>query len=127
MNYYKGIVLLESLNDPSVLSQIEIVNIRFKDEPTATAEQPNKWSWYSVRVPESFIEEYMHKVSGSLKKRAWYTNLWREGDYILIFPNKIFRNQSLHEYEWQEAIEYGMSIGIPLEQLVPLNVILQTE
>lgn len=124
MNYYKGIVLLESLADTTILEQVEVVGVDYKDEPTATDEQPNKWSWYKVRVAESLVDDYIENISKALKPRAWYTNLWKEGDYILIFPTKVFRQTSIYSEKWLEAVEHALSIGVPLEQIQPIEEIL---
>lgn len=130
MKFYRGIFLLESLKHPKCIIElpyVEIVKIEKKIEPTSTKDQPNIWTWYSIIVPQNYKEKYVLKISSELKSRGWYTNLWCDGDYFLIFPNKYFHNCDMKEESWTQAIDYALSIAIPIEQLVPLEHILRSE
>lgn len=127
MRYYKGVLLAESLADDTVLSQLTITKQESKVELTATHEQPGTWTWYSIRVPEESVALVAESLARALKPRAWYTNLWQDTDYWLIFPGRIFRGRSVDDPAWEKAIEHGLSIGVPYSQLTPLTEVLQTE
>lgn len=124
MKKYRGILLKESLKNESVLSKLNITQTKKKEEPDPTSDQPKVWTWYSIEVDQKDLEEVIKMLENSLKPKAWYTNLWCEGDYILIFPEKNFRANSTNDDVWQKAIEFGLSLEIPIYQLTPLDEIL---
>lgn len=44
-------------------------------------------------------------------------HFWNADDVIAVFSNKLFRFKHSDKSTWNEAIEYGKSLGIPKEQL----------
>jgi len=69
-------------------------------------------------------EEQISKLSKSLADGPWYIHLWQTGkdEIKIIFKNRIFEIKYSDKSTWEEAIKYGLSIGIPKEQLdFPIN------
>ncbi len=126
MQHYKGVLLRESLTDTTPLSRLVITSTRNKEEPTATPEQGSVWTWHSIEVPPEQVDEVADALALALKPMYWYTNLWIPGDYLLIFPNRIFRRDTVDAPVWKDALAFGESIGIPRVQMEPLNKILLT-
>jgi len=126
MKVYSGVLLKESLKELDVLADIQVVEISTQEETNPTAEQARIWTWYRIQVAEEKLQSISERLSSALKERAWYTNLWTEGDYLLIFPNRIFRGSSVDDPVWSKAIEYGTSIGVPIAQLTPIEHVLHT-
>jgi hypothetical protein len=44
-------------------------------------------------------------------------HFWKENKMIVLFKGKKFILDIKDKASWKEAIEYGLSIGIPSEQL----------
>lgn len=124
--FYRGVILTESLRFRKVLCLVEVLKTEEKEEPVVTYEQPKLWTWNHVEIPSEEIDFIINVLSMALKPRGWYINLWKERDFILIFQQRIFRGSKLDDPVWDEAIEYGLSVGVPLEQMTPLEKILYT-
>ena len=105
---YKGTIVEESLEDNRILNDIEIVGFRIsKDE-----NPQDRWHLYTVRVSKEEIE----KLSVSIKTK-WYMHFWKDKDIIAIFKDKIFEFNYDDKATWKNAVDYGLSLGIPKEQL----------
>lgn len=108
---YKGVVIRESLVDPSVLDMVAVLSIRTEanqDNPAGT------WHCYTVQVSLEEIE----KLQSSLKRKGgWYMHFWKNRDMIVVFRDKLFRIDYEDKSTWKDAVEYGRSVGIPDEQL----------
>lgn len=106
---YKGTIIEESLEDKAVLKDFKIQNTR-----VTTEENPaDRWHMYTVEGSESAIE----KLSEVLKPSKWYCHFWNGTDMIVVFKGKIFNFKYSDQSERNRAIEYGISIGIPKQQL----------
>ena len=105
---YKGTIIEESLEDNRILNSMEIVGFRIsKDE-----NPQDRWHLYTVKVSKEDIE----KLPGCIKTK-WYMHFWRDRDIIAIFKNKIFEFNYDDRASWKEAVDHGLSLGIPKEQL----------
>lgn len=106
---YKGVIIEESLDDNRVINNLEIVRVKISNE--------DRWHLYTVLVSEKDIEE----LSRSLKQ-GWYMHFWKDKKVIAIFKDKRFEFDYNKKDTWEPVIEYGLSIGIPKEQLdFPIN------
>lgn len=125
---YKGGIIEESLEDISILSKFKIVETVVTDDENPA----DRWHIHNVEATEDQFEE----LSKVIKLRGWYAHFWSNNLYVIknakkpLFPDKndniyviaVFRDKVFHfNYEdkasWQPAIDYGLSVGIPLEQL----------
>lgn len=108
MSKWKGCIVEESLEDNRILNKIEIVKIKITSED-ATEE---RWHIYNVLLSEEDIDLVHHNL-----KQAWYLHLWRDNRMIILFKDRKFDVDADNKKTWKEAIEYGLSLGIPKEQL----------
>jgi hypothetical protein len=107
-NKYKGTIVKESLNDNRILNDFKIINFKIsKDENPA-----NRWHLYTVIVTRDDIA----KLSENIKPK-WYMHFWKDREVIAIFHDKKFEFNYDDKSSWAPAVEYGLSIGIPKEQL----------
>ncbi len=107
-NEYKGTIVEESLLDNRILTGMEIIGHRIsKDENPI-----DRWHLYTVKISKDDIE----KLSGSIKNK-WYMHFWNGREIIAIFKNKTFQFNYDDKTTWNEAVDYGLSLGIPREQL----------
>lgn len=106
---YKGTIVEESLIDNRLLNGFKLNKFRISN-----VEKPeDRWHLYEVEASAEQIDE----LATQLKPSGWYTHFWRGDNVIVVYPNKSFKIVYSDKTTWQEAIEYGQSIGIPLEQL----------
>ncbi|MFH1710796.1 MAG: hypothetical protein ABH840_00625 [Nanoarchaeota archaeon] len=104
MNEYKGIIIEESLENNLIINELKIIKVQISEKL--------KWHMYDVLVDESDIQ----KLSELIKPK-WYMHLWKDKKVIVIFKNKEFELDYDNKDSWDSAIKYGLSLGIPLEQL----------
>lgn len=101
---YKGVIVEQSLTDTVILSSLDIQNRNVIDA--------QNWIEMTVFVTEEQIE----KLS-SLLRDGWYMHFWCGRSVKVLFKNKVFEINYDDKSTWKSAVDYGMSIGIPYEQL----------
>lgn len=101
---YKGIIVEQSLTDKAILNSFDVIKRNVIDA--------QNWVETTVFVTEEQIE----KLS-SLLRDGWYMHFWCGRSVKVIFKNKVFKINYDDKSTWESAVEYGMSIGIPAEQL----------
>ena len=102
----KGTIVENSLADKSILQRIKI-------EKTY---QSGSWTLHDVFVDESDIPELIKALKSG---ESWYIHLWPpdQDDLTVIFKEKVFKIKYSDKSTWKEAVTYGLSLGIPKEQL----------
>lgn len=105
---YKGIIVEESLEDNRILNDLEIIKVKISKENNPK----DRWHLYTVRVSREDIE----KLSNAIKLK-WYMHFWKNRTVIAIFKNKKFEFNFDDKSTWSPTVEYGLSQGIPREQL----------
>jgi len=105
---YKGIIVEESLSDNRILNNMDItkVEISKKENPS------DRWHLYTVQVSKADID----KLSKNIKDK-WYMHFWKDRTVIAIFKDKQFEFNFDNKSEWKSVVDYGLSLGIPKEQL----------
>lgn len=106
---YQGIIVEESLKDNRLLNEIEILSVRISSADAIE----DRWHIYKVLVSKDEIE----KIANELKTELWYMHFWHNDDVIAVFPKRFFEFKHSDSASWQEAIDYGKSLGIPESQL----------
>lgn len=105
---YKGIIVEESLSDNRILNDLEIIKVEISKE-----ENPqDRWHLYTVKVSKEDIDKLAKNI-----KLKWYMHFWKGRKVIAIFKNKKFEFDYDNKSEWIPVIDYGLSLGIPKEQL----------
>lgn len=108
MKEYKGIIVEESLGDNRVLNKLDIVKFEITGEENAS----DRWHLCTVNVSENEII-FLSKII----KNKWYMHFWKGRKVKAIFKNKVFDFDFDDKASWKEAVDYGLSLGIPKEQL----------
>ena len=67
---------------------------------------------FTVNVSADDIQ----KLSGFIKP-GWYMHFWKDRDIVAVFKDKIFEFKREDKSSWKDAVDYGLSLGIPIEQL----------
>ena len=103
-----GTIVEESLEDNRILNDVEIIGFRISNE-----EEPgDRWHLYTVKVSTDDIQ----KLSQLIKSK-WYMHFWKDRDIIVVFKGKFFEFNYDDKSSWKDAVEHGLSLGIPSEQL----------
>ena len=102
---YKGIIIKESLEDPSILGSFETLKQKTSDD--------GAWEMYTVLIEEADIE----KLSRVIKEGTWYCHFWEGKNIIAVFRNKTFSFDAQDKASWIPVLKYGRFLGIPEEQL----------
>ena len=108
MEKWKGCIVEESLDDNRVLNGIEVLKIMITSAP----KPKNRWHIYNALLSKDKIAGIHPHL-----KEGWYMHFWNEGKMIVLFKNKKFVLDVNDKNTWKEAIDYGLSINIPKEQL----------
>lgn len=114
----KGDVIEESLQDSSVLKDLNIISTRVekvtKDHKTPWLKQ---WTLHTIEVEEDEAAELAEKLSHKLTDNYWYIDYKDDDTHYVIFPNKVFKVNRHQPEEYKPVVSYGLSLNIPRYQL----------
>ena len=117
---FAGLLLKESLKDKSVLDLIKITKTEiWNNVKNAEKNQPKNWTaiFFEFEGTEDEADIKSTILSKALKN-VWYLNFSNDEKIYIIFPdNKFYKYQKGDKEKMQEAINYGLKIGIPQSQL----------
>lgn len=121
MNDYNGVIIEESLADTAVLEKLRILST--KVEPVTKGHKTpwlSQWTLHTVEVPDERAGEIAMDISLALDPEhggSWYADFKNEQDHFLIFRRRIFVIERACPAQYEEAKQYGHSLGIPEYQL----------
>ncbi len=65
-------------------------------------------------IKEEEADEIAEEIRKSLdKEHEWYADYKNEATHYIIFRDKVFKINRTRKEEYQEATDYGVSVGIP--------------
>ncbi|MCL5114088.1 MAG: hypothetical protein M1372_02925 [Patescibacteria group bacterium] len=122
MNNYRGVIIKESLEDKKVLKKVKIVSTK-NEKVTEKHKTPwiSQWTLHTVEIPQDQAKEIAEQISKSLDrnhKGSWYADFKNNTHHYIIFKNKVFFINRQNRRGYEEAKNYGISIGIPEYQLI---------
>ena len=113
----RGILLKESLADDSPLDLVDVVSVTMSKHPNTVPSQPKWWTEVHFEADAERAGELAKSFSAALRPAGWYLHYWTDSDVFIVFPRKIFKYAKGRESRADEAIAYGLSIGVPKHQL----------
>lgn len=117
---YKGTIIEESLENPNVLKDMEILSTKV-ETVTEKHQTPwlKQWTLHKVEISENQAEDIAQKLSESLDNQhtSWYADYKNEKWHYIIFRNKVFKIDRKNAKQYVEAKKYGISLGIPEYQV----------
>lgn len=106
-----GTIIQQSLEDKEILNEFKIIKIKPAGE----------WLIYFVEgEPEA-----IRTLTKVLKKGKWYAHFWDDERNIhAVFRDQVFDFNFDDKKSWEPVIKYGLSLGIPKEQLdFPIEIL----
>lgn len=121
MDTYHGVIIVESLEDTSVLDEVNIISTKIEQVSEATKTPWLKvWTLHTVEIPPGKIDAVAHNVSQSIDREhahAWYADFRNDETHYIIFRGKIFVIDVHNQSQYDEVKCYGITIGIPDAQM----------
>ena len=119
-NNFRGVIIEESLKDKGVLKEVNILSTEI--EPvTAKHNTPwlKQWTLYTVEISAKDAPQIAKKISTAINSEpsSWYADFKNHTHHYIIFPDKVFFVDRRSEEQYDEAKEYGISLGIPPYQV----------
>ena len=112
-----GLLIKESLADPSALEWVHITKTESWQASNTAEYQPVLWTALSFEAADHQADTIAEKLSQALKPQGWYINASTVAHVYVIFPNKVFKYRKRDGIQRAEAKQYGRSIAIPEHQL----------
>ena len=116
---FKGVIIEESLENKDILKDVEIISTEV--EPITDEHKTpwvKQWTLHTVEIPEEKVEEVSKSISESLdSKHNWYADFKSELVHYIIFRDRVFKVDRSSKEQYDEAKEYGLSLGIPEHQV----------
>ncbi len=109
---FKGFVLSESLNDPTVLNNFKKIYVKIEEH--TDPKYAHFWHLFKIEVDSKNIEKITEKFANKLKY-GWYAHFWDEKAVYISFTNKVFkipREKEWKSKEFQKVKEWGIKNGV---------------
>jgi hypothetical protein len=117
---YKGVIVEESLQDNSLLKDLNVLETKVEPiTPEHKTPWLKQWTLHTVEIPEEKAEEVSEKISKSFDKEHpdWYADYKNDKYHFIIFADKVFKVDLANPILYKDAKTYGISIGIPEYQV----------
>ncbi|MBU4246129.1 MAG: hypothetical protein ABIF85_01620 [Nanoarchaeota archaeon] len=114
---FKGFILSESLNTPTLLNEFRKIYVKVEDRPES--KNARFWHLFKIETDDKNIEEVAKKISKELKYGR-YAHFWNGKFVYVSFVNKVFKipqEKKWSSKEFQEVKEYGAKNGVGEEYL----------
>jgi len=111
---YHGIVVSFSQKNKSIFQRLHIIGLKKVLFGIIKL--------YKIDISEKEIKKIIQEIQMNMSKnifminQEFYAHFYRKNELIIVYRNKIF-SVTLDKNSWEEAIEYGKSIGIKENQL----------
>lgn len=117
---YRGSIIEESLKNRNVLEGLRIVSAEVEDV-TAAHRTPwlQQWTITTVEIEDGAIKAFTRKLQAAMETEhsSWFADFKGDKDHYIVFPGKIFFIDHRRNDTYTEAVAYGVSLGIPKQQL----------
>lgn len=116
---YRGVIIEESLVDESALKDVHIVGTKV-EQVTEKHKTPwvKQWTLHAVEISEDKADAIAEKIAQALDpEHAWYADFKNNNLHYVIFRNRVFRVPRRSKEKYDEAKQYGLSLGIPEYQV----------
>jgi hypothetical protein len=118
MNYV-GIIIKESLENKDILEDVKILSTKV-EKVTKKHKTPwlKQWTLYTVEVNADKVAKIATELSKCLEsEHNWYADFKNDNLHFIVFRNKVFRIDVNSKEQYDQAKNYGISLGIPKYQV----------
>jgi predicted ester cyclase len=112
-----GLLLKESLADDGPLDLVHVTKITLSRVRCAIPPRPLWWTRVSFEADAEHAEEILQRFSAALRPTGWYLHCWTATHVFVVFPGKLFTYSRGDHAAQDEAIAYGLSVGVPMHHL----------
>ena len=116
---YTGVIIEESLENKDFFKEIKILSTKI--EPVIEKHKTpwlKQWTLHTVEILENQSREMAEKIGKALDlEHSWYADFKNDTTHFIIFRNKIFEIDRMSKEQYDEAKNYGISLGIPEYQV----------
>ncbi len=118
VNTFIGVIIEESLRNKDVLKKVKIIKTKV-EQVTEKHKTPwlKQWTLHTVEISENQANAIAKELSVALERSYWYADFKNKKHHFIIFQNKIFYIDRKSKEQYDEAKEYGLSLGIPAYQV----------
>ena len=117
---YRGVIIEESLENKAVLAHVKIVSTKV-EQVKESHQTPwiKQWTLHTVEIPEGEADAVANELARALdSQHDWYADFKNQDFHYIIYRNKVFKVGRKNKAQYDEAEQYGRSIGIPAHQLI---------
>ena len=111
-----GCIIQESVENPSFFLKFPIYYQKIVDT-TELKSNENFWHLLYFKLEDQDFLTIEEKLFTDLKNGPWYSHFWNQSNIKIIFKEKSFKISLNKDASWEEPIKYGISLGIPENQL----------
>ena len=114
-----GVIIEESLEKKDVLKKVKILKTKV-EQVTKKHKTPwiKQWTLHTIEIPKNQANIIAQELSKSLdSKHNWYADFKNDTHHFIIFRNKIFYIDRRSKEQYDQAKQYGISLGIPEYQV----------
>ena len=118
---YQGVIIEESLNSKEIFKKIKILST--KVEPVTGDHQTpwlSQWTLHTIEIgadQAQTIAEEISRILDYTHGTSWYADFKNDTHHYIIFQNKIFFIDRQSKEQYDQAKQYGLSLGIPEYQV----------
>jgi hypothetical protein len=116
---YKGVIIEESLKDKRVLDDVSILETTV-EEVNESHQTPwiKQWTLHTVEISEDKALGIAEELSRSLDSdHSWYADFKNADFHYIVFRNKFFKVDRKKKEQYDDVVNFGLSLGIPYYQL----------
>ena len=116
---YQGVIIEESLEDKGILRDMRILSTKV-ELVTEEHETPwiRQWTLHTIEVPEGQADDLAERISRALdSEHSWYADFKNDAFHFIIFRDKVFKIDRRRKEQYDDAVKFGISLGIPDHQL----------
>lgn len=114
MNFWKGVIIEEGLEEKTILSMVKIV--RTDLEKLESEEDVGELHFHKVEIDDKQLESFIELSMKNLLD-SWYIHLVKDGVMKVIFRNKVFEATKGDTQQFNNIKRYALSQGILEEQI----------
>jgi len=117
---YRGIIIEESLVDPAILNEMEILETKVEAvTPAHKTPWVLQWTIHKVEFPEEKADWIAEEISKSIdaKHPTWYADFKNDTHHYIVFLLKVYKVDLTDQSQYDEVKKHGRSLGIPEQQL----------